>query len=108
MKKVLEQRRFAIPETIDDLLASLENPYIPPEDWLAQEDDDSINFKDKKCASEALGLQMGTVPEWLQQRYKSEFPHKKTTPKKRWHKRSKNKMKPKPNRGRQARMPWQA
>ena len=63
-KKVLEQSRFALPETVDDLLASLKSHHIPPGQRFAKDDDDSIHFKDQENTSEAIGHLMGTVPEW--------------------------------------------
>ena len=66
-----------IPETIDDLLAAMEKPHIPIEEKMAKDDDDYVHSRDEDGAAEALGIKMGTVPPWLEQRYKSKFPRKK-------------------------------
>jgi len=65
---------FRIPETIDDLVASFENPHIPEEERLAREDDeDYVHWQSEEKAMECLSATLGDIPEWLQQRYKSKF-----------------------------------
>ena len=78
--KMLKSRVFAVPENIDELLKSLENPHIPEAERLDKEDDDVVFFKDEETAMDALSIKLGVVPDWLQQRYKSKFPKKKETP----------------------------
>jgi hypothetical protein len=71
--KVLKDRMFAVPETIDELVQALENPHIPEAERIDKGDDDTIYFKDEKKTMDVLSLKLGVVPEWLQQRYKSKF-----------------------------------
>ena len=78
--KMLKDRVFAVPENIDELVKSLENPHIPEAERLDKEDDDVIYFRDEEKAMEALSIKLGVVPEWLQQRYKSKFPKAKESP----------------------------
>ena len=50
-----------IPETIDDLLAAMENPHIPIEEKMAKEDDDYVHFKDEDGAAEAANRGRGKL-----------------------------------------------
>ena len=75
-KKLLEKRVFTVPESVDALLASFENPHVPEEDRLAREEDDLIQFADQEKAGESLSALLGEVPPWLAQNYKSKFPGK--------------------------------
>ena len=70
---------FRVPESIDVLIAALENPHIPSEERLAREDDHFIQFLEEDKATEVLSIKLGTVPEWLGQRFKSKFGKKKET-----------------------------
>jgi hypothetical protein len=78
--KILRDRMFAVPETIDELVKSLENPHIPETERIDKEDDDTIYFKDEEKAMDVVSLKLGVVPEWLQQRYKSKFAKVKESP----------------------------
>ena len=71
---------FAVPETIDKLVKSLENPHIPEAERIDKEDDDTIYFKDEETSMDVVSLKLGVVPEWLQQRYKSKFAKVKESP----------------------------
>lgn len=71
----MKERVFTtIPETIDDLVASFENPHIPPEEILGRgEDADYVHWQSDEKAMESMSATLGEIPEWLQQRYKSKF-----------------------------------
>ena len=75
----MESRKFDIPETLDALLSSLEDPHIPPGERLLSDTDEHVEFKNEEAASEVLSIKLGVVPEWLEQTYKSKFARKKVS-----------------------------
>ena len=81
-KVLLSKRSLVVPESLDELMASLENPHIPEGELLAREEDDFIHFEEDSKAMEVTSLKLGALPDWLAQRYKSKFPgkNKKETP----------------------------
>ena len=69
----LAKRGFKIPASIDELIASFENPHIPKGELIAREDSEFLDFADDAKPQDVIAIKCGEVPEWLSQRYKSKF-----------------------------------
>lgn len=71
---IKDAMKFKLPDSIDALVASLENPHIPEAELIERTDEDLVYFSTEEKESSALEpLLKEEVPSWLEQRFKVKF-----------------------------------